>query len=188
VKFGYFKSWPTGVVLCASLLLASCTGTADLGDGEDSAVAGLVVEGVQNDSTCHLPINSTVLVSRLVDLVNQERTSRGLHSLTLSGLLSDVADNYSCVMIENSFFAHNNPYTDEGPGQRAIDEGYLFLAIGENLAAGQETPEQVVLDWMSSAEGHRENILAAQWQELGIGIRTGGEYGVYWVLLFGNPP
>ncbi len=90
-------------------------------------------------------------------------------------------------MIEEGFFAHESE-DGAGPGQRAINGGYVFLAIGENLAGGQSSPEQAMVDWMASTEGHRENILAHQWREIGIAVRTGGEFGVYWVQEFGNPP
>jgi len=174
------------IAFCGLLILAGCTGTGNLGDG--SSVAGIIVEGVQNSDICTTPANANELVNQLLELINLERTSRGLQALTLDPLLCQIADQYACEMIEDCFFAHVHPQTGEGPGQRAIDEGYIFLAIGENLAGGQITPEQVVSDWMDSTQGHRENILAAQWQEAGIGISTGGEYGVYWVVEFGNPP
>ncbi len=41
---------------------------------------------------------------------------------------------------------------------------------------------------MKSTEGHRENVLSPQWKEIGIAVRVGGEYGVYWVQEYGNPP
>jgi uncharacterized protein YkwD len=41
-------------------------------------------------------------------------------------------------------------------------------------------------DWMNSP-GHRENILKPDFEEIGIGIRSGGDYGMYWVQEFGQP-
>jgi len=170
-------------VLAGSLLLAGCPGTGDVG------VAGLTVRGAPGEpGTCEKPSNADALTARVLDLVNIERQSRGLHPLTLNPILSEMADDYCCEMIECGFFSHQNPDEERGPGQRAINHGYVFLAIGENLACGQALPDQVVADWMSSTEGHRENILAHQWREIGIAVRTGGEYGVYWVQEFGNPP
>jgi uncharacterized protein YkwD len=58
--------------------------------------------------------------------------------------------------------------------------------IGENLAAGQTSPEQVVTQWMNSP-GHRENMLQERFTEVGVGLREGGDYGLYWVLEFGYP-
>jgi len=175
------------LALCGSLLLAGCPGTAEITDG--NSVAGVTVEGIQaGGDQCHEPDNAEALVNRLLELVNDARTSRGLHPLTLNPVLSQIADDYCCEMIEGEFFDHVNPYTGAGPGQRAINAGYVFLAMGENLGGGQSSPEQVMTEWMDSTTGHKENILAYQWQEIGIAVRAGGEYGVYWVQEFGNPP
>jgi len=175
------------IAVCGALLLTGCPGTGDMG-GRGS-VAGLVAEGIEHDTReCQIPANAEALAARLLELVNQERTQRGLHALTLSPQLTAIAEDHACEMIEGGFFAHVNPYTGDGPAERAIKAGYVFLALGENLAGGQPTPEQTVAEWMNSTQGHREIILAAQWGETGIAVRTGGEHGVYWVQEFGNPP
>jgi uncharacterized protein YkwD len=58
--------------------------------------------------------------------------------------------------------------------------------IGENIAAGYPTPESVVAGWMASP-GHRENILSAQFTEIGVGMANGGgSYGMYWTEEFGT--
>jgi len=54
------------------------------------------------------------------------------------------------------------------------------FVMGENIAKGQLTPEQVVEDWMNS-EGHRRNILLPQYEELGMGL-----FGTIWVQNFGR--
>lgn len=175
--------------LLPGLCLALLTGCPGAGDTATGPIAGIIVEGIRGGtSTCHIPGNNETLIARAVELVNQERTSRGLAEVTLNSQLSRMAEAYCCEMIEQRFFSHENPTTGEGPAQRALNAGYIFLAIGENLAGGQTSPEQVISEWMQSKQGHRENILAAQWREVGVGVRTGGEYGVYWVLEFGNPP
>lgn len=183
-------SWAQ-VALCSSIFLAGCPGTGSGTDtvaGDATAVSGLTsTSGDVNTNTCGIPSNFEALVNEVLRLVNVERTSRGLNALTLNETLSGAAEDYCCEMIEGGFFSHDNPLNGEGPGERAIKAGYVFLAVGENLAAGQRTPEQAMDDWMAS-QGHRENILGIQWQEVGIGVRTGGEYGAYWVQLFGNPP
>lgn len=119
--------------------------------------------------------------------VNQIRRENGLGEVTWSNPLAQISGNYSCRMIRGGFFAHIDPVTGEGPGERAIKEGYLFLTLGENLAAGQPTPQAVMDAWMQS-ESHRENILNPIWKELGVGVRLGGEFGIYWVQEFGDPP
>lgn len=184
---GYRFSFRTiELAVCGSLLfLAGCPSASD---GDRSVVATMVVEGIESGTgECHLPTNADAALDRLLDLTNQERVSRGLPAVTLNPVLTRIADDYACRMIEEGFFSHVDS-DDDGPGHRAINGGYVFLAIGENLGGGQSSPEQVADEWMTSDQGHRENILGAQWSEVGLAVRTGGQYGVYWVQVFGNPP
>jgi len=63
---------------------------------------------------------------------------------------------------------------------------YDYWIVGENLAAGQRTPVEVVSAWMTSP-CHRENVLNPAFTELGVAVRYGGTYGYYWVQEFGRP-
>lgn len=174
--------------LCSAVLLAGCPAASDVPGGTGGTIASMTVQGVQpGNRECRKPANADALVDRVLELVNLERTQRGLDPVMLNPILCKMADDFACDMIENNFFDHVN-LSGKGPGQRALDAGYVFLAIGENLAGGQTSPEQVMSEWMASAQGHRENILQAQWREIGIAVRTGGQLGVYWVQEFGNPP
>jgi uncharacterized protein YkwD len=119
-------------------------------------------------------------------LVNIERERVGVSPLTHNQTLEDQATQYCCEMIYYDFFAHDNPVTGTDLSDRAEEFDYDYLAIGENLAAGQSTPAQAMANWMAS-EGHRENILNPQFTELGVGVRTGGEFSYYWVQEFGHP-
>ena len=59
-----------------------------------------------------------------------------------------------------------------------------YYACGENIAAGQKTPEQVVSGWMSSP-GHRANILSAKYRYMGIGyVETTTGMKRYWAQMF----
>jgi uncharacterized protein YkwD len=68
---------------------------------------------------------------------------------------------------------------------RIDDTGYDWMAIGENVAMGQTSPEAVMQSWMNSA-GHRRNILNPDFQELGVGYAEGGGRP-YWVQVFAKP-
>ena len=187
MKRGFLPTTAIQLALLGSVFLAGCPSASDLGGG--TQVAGISVNSATvSEQGGTLPANTDVLKSRMVELVNNERTSRGLQPLTLNPVLCQMADDYARDMIQCGFFSHMGPIGEEGPGQRAVTAGYTFLAIGENLAGGQTSVEQAMADWMKSTEGHRENILSPQWKELGIAVRIGGEYGVYWVQEFGNPP
>lgn len=169
---------------CGLLLLAGCP-AAD-GTAAKTPVLGLTSR-TATAGAASAPSNNDVLVSQVLKLINDRRAAIGLQEVALDPVLTSMAESYATEMIEKGFFAHENPTNDEGPAERAYRVGYVFIEIGENLAAGQETAEQAINEWMASPE-HRDVILGMQWREVGIGIRLGGQYGVYWVLEFGNPP
>jgi len=170
--------------ICGLPFLTGCP-AAD-GTSAKTSVMGLAAREIA-DSAPAVPLNNDVVVDQVLQLINERRSRIGLDELTLNPVLTRMAEDYCTEMIEDGFFAHENPFTGDGPGERAYKAGYVFVQVGENLAAGQESAEQVVAEWMASAE-HREIILGMQWREIGIGVRIGGEYNVYWVLEFGNPP
>lgn len=122
----------------------------------------------------------------VLELLNRERTSQGLSTLAQDQTLTGEANDYACQMIYYNFFAHVNPATGSTLAERADAFGYDYLVIGENLAAGQQSPGQAVSDWMASPS-HRENMLDPRFTEVGVGLRAGGEYEYYWVLEFGLP-
>ena len=57
--------------------------------------------------------------------------------------------------------------------------------LGENIAAGNPTPEEVVDSWMHSP-GHRANILNKDFKELGVGYcyKDNSTYKHYWIQMF----
>lgn len=124
--------------------------------------------------------------TEILRLVNVERERAGLAPVTQNQTLENQATQYACEMIVYDFFAHENPVTGTELRDRAEEFEYEFLIIGENLAAGQSTPEQAMSDWMNSP-GHRDNILRPEFTEMGVGVRAGGRYGTYWVQEFGLP-
>jgi uncharacterized protein YkwD len=161
-----------------ALLLAGCPAADNNG----------TVKPGSNQKVATVPENADAVADQVILLVNAARSEKGLKPVHKSPVLTRLAEDYAARMIERGFFSHIDPDTGYGPGQRALQAGYLFLSVGENLAAGQTTADAVMNDWMASMEGHRENILSAQWNEVGAAVRTGGEHGVYWVLEFGNTP
>lgn len=135
---------------------------------------------------CQSPAEEDTWRAQILILVNRERTARGLPTLIENATLREQAEEYACELIYYDYFAHENPVTGSTLGDRALDFGYDYLVVGENLAAGQTTPERAMVDWMNSP-GHRANILDERFTEIGIAVRIGGDYGIYWVQEFGRP-
>ncbi len=70
--------------------------------------------------------------------------------------------------------------------ERVRGNGYLAYRVGENLAAGQESVEEVLQTWSSSAK-HCENIMQPEFQDVALVCASGpGKYERYWVLNLGR--
>jgi uncharacterized protein YkwD len=127
------------------------------------------------------PSPSTGPERAVLDLVNAERADAGCAALREEPLLATAAHKHSADMAERDYFDHVTP---EGvtPWDRARAEGYDEPAA-ENIARGQETPEEVVQAWMDSP-GHRANILNCDYKAMGLGV-VYGDGGPWWTQMFG---
>jgi uncharacterized protein YkwD len=59
------------------------------------------------------------------------------------------------------------------------------MTAGENIAAGQTSPDQVMTSWMNSS-GHRANILNSSFGHIGVGIVKNSAGTIYWTQDFTN--
>jgi uncharacterized protein YkwD len=170
----------------AVLLAIVSVGVAAAGCGQGPGTTVLSGTFVSPTNQCGVPAEAEQYATRVFELVNEERASQGLAPLTTNSVLADMAGSYACEMVEGGFFDHNSPITGSTLGSRALQAGYYFKKVGENLAGGQTSPEQAMSEWMASP-GHKENILNEDFVEMGTVVRTGGHYGWYWVQEFGQP-
>ncbi|MBH8555205.1 CAP domain-containing protein [Nostocaceae cyanobacterium CENA357] len=116
---------------------------------------------------------------QVLQLTNQERAKNGLSALKANSELNYSADKYAELMAERNYFSHTGPDGSK-PWDRAKAVGFEAQTMGENIAAGQKTPEEVVKAWMNSP-GHRANILNPRFTQLGVGFEKN-----YWVQNFGS--
>lgn len=111
------------------------------------------------------------------DLVNRQRAAYGLEPLTINTDLSLKARIKSKDMKTNNYFSHTSP-TYGSPFDMMKTLGITYRSAGENIAMGYTTAEAVVNAWMNS-QGHRKNILSANYTAMGIGYVDG-----YWTQWF----
>jgi uncharacterized YkwD family protein len=116
---------------------------------------------------------------QVVNLTNEEREKAGLPALEVDTELSKVAQAKSEDMRDNNYFAHNSP-TYGSPFDMMNQFGVDYQSAGENIAKGQQTPEEVVNAWMNS-EGHRKNIMNGSFTHIGVGYV---EEGNIWTQQF----
>lgn len=134
------------------------------------------------------PIQSTAsVIERVASLVNAERARASLPPLKVAEKLNVTARWHAMDMAVGNYFDHTDRQ-GRSVGQRLSSMGYRFNYCGQNIAAGQRTPEEVVSAWMNSPP-HRENILRREFREMGLAYveNPNSKYTRYWVQDFGTP-
>jgi uncharacterized protein YkwD len=123
---------------------------------------------------------------RIVELTNQARAANGLPAVSANAALNASAEAYSLSMATLNFFSHTglDGSTFSSRNEAAGYTGWSWM--GENIAAGQQSADEVFQAWMNSP-GHRANILNAQAREIGVGHADGpaSTYRHYWTMELG---
>lgn len=116
-----------------------------------------------------------------------EQRFKAVESLTWSCELEAAAELHSKDMAKNNYFSHTNP---DGVGiqQRISKQGYVWQAVGENIAAGHTSASTVVNGWLESP-GHCRNIMNSAFTEMGMAKANEPEsrYSTYWTQTLGKP-
>jgi uncharacterized protein YkwD len=137
-----------------------------------------------------------MLSARVLELVNQvrargarcgERSFAPVPAVTYSNLLANVAHDHAADMAAHGYFEHED-LTGHTPADRVRAAGYREKLVGENIAYGPQTADEVVDGWMQSP-GHCENIMDARFAEMGVAFALGrsGKRGLYWVQDLATP-
>jgi uncharacterized protein YkwD len=107
--------------------------------------------------------------------------------LTLSSKLTRAAIEHSQDMARHNEFEHEGS-DGSTPPQRATRAGYAWRTVGENIAAGSTSAEEVMQGWLASP-GHCANLMDPRFTETGIGyvVDARSKSGVYWTQMFAVP-
>jgi uncharacterized protein YkwD len=134
--------------------------------------------------------------ARIIARTNQYRVEHGCHALVPNPILMHTAQAHSADMATHDFVGHNSS-SGATIGQRIKAAGYTYTLVAENIAWGQQTPEQVVDLWFNESppnDAHRRNILNCQLREIGVGyVYLASDPGkvtahTYWTEDFGTRP
>lgn len=119
----------------------------------------------------------------IVKLTNAARKDAGLKPVFCAPELAKVALGHANDMCAHAYFSHNS--RDGRTMQDRVEKaGIQYRAIGENIAMGQRSPQEVHTGWMGSPV-HRDNILRPVFSRLGIGYASCNGKPV-WVQNFAN--
>lgn len=114
---------------------------------------------------------------KIFELVNKERTKRGIAPLVRVPEIDNNARLKVEDMIKNDYYAHRNPKTGRG----LIDQTYVdnhCKEYGENINQDEywttrpedHPAEDHVKEWMESTDGHREAILNPRFKYAGLAL------------------
>ncbi|MBV7505453.1 serine protease [Bacillus sp. sid0103] len=119
---------------------------------------------------------------QLFDLTNAARVNHKLPVLTWDEHVRETARKHSTDMAVHQFFDHTN-LKGQSPFDRMKADDISFHLAGENLAYGQFSSIFAHEGLMNSL-GHRENILRAGYEYLGVGVAFNNESQPYYTENF----
>lgn len=134
-------------------------------------------------------VNYEVVETTIIELTNELRQEHGLSTLVPNDILRAAA--YIRAEELEDTFSHTRP---DGSDAFTVfqEEGiiYPYHMVGENLAMGtyylQEVEmAQLLFDGWVESEGHYENMIRQEYEEIGVGIHYDGEI-LYATQLFGT--
>lgn len=165
---GNYKVALRGGGYCASAPVPGSSGTVDMSKPETTVQPE---SGVKPDNGAQ----SSSLAQDMIAEVNRDRAANGLGLVSEDSALTKAACVRAREIVEK--FSHTRP---DGTSWSTVYSG----AYAENIARGYDTAYKCEAAFMSS-DGHRANILRAQYTKIGVCAYTVG--GVtYWVQHFGR--
>ncbi|OUL29137.1 hypothetical protein BV372_23780 [Nostoc sp. T09] len=126
-----------------------------------------------------------------LELVNRDRELNNLKPLQEDSLLSQAAQGHAEDMLARNYFNHTS-LEGKRPRDRYLGVGGSpYVGVGENILKGHAhgfgltygEAEKFQRGWMYS-NGHRENLLTAEYTKFGYGIATGVDGRIYAVQMF----
>jgi len=121
--------------------------------------------------------------SQVYILLNQFRAQNSVPLLRRVVPLDAAAQTYANLMAATGHYSHTGP-DGSSPADRMATAGYAWTLWGENIAFGQDTPNEVMAAWINSPS-HRDNMLNGNFRDVGIGAARAADGTIYWVQDFG---
>lgn len=122
--------------------------------------------------------------NKVFELTNAERIKNGMPAYKKLSPLNNAANIRAWEILTDYRSDHTRP---DGESFSSVykEQGIQYHYCGENIAAGQTTPEEVVNAWMNSPS-HRGNILSDKFTYMAVGMyyKNGDSFGYYWCQEF----
>ena len=107
-------------------------------------------------------------------------------ALAWNNQLLQAAVGHSADMAQKNYFAHTSQ-DGRSASQRVTDAGYNWSTVGENIAAGQRSVEEVMTGWAKSP-GHCQNLMNPNFRDVAVACvrNDASTYGLYWSMELGR--
>ncbi len=184
------KPMATALILMLSLIEVLCAGPAVTAQERRSQLTGRSEEAV----TVTRPVDGgpqteevASMEQRLIEEINTIRLLHALDPLEPNEDLNRVARGFSFRMNRFGFFGHHD-LAGNDVADRVRARGIRFAMVAENIAKNINfsDPVDTAIDGWMKSDGHRANILTADFRETGVGIwKDGNIYHLTQVFL--NP-
>lgn len=163
--------------LALALLLAALVAPASQGLPPDAPSKGLARASAKVER----------IQKKVRACTNKKRIKHGTNKLAPSVPLTRAANLLASAMQRRGFFGHiDHEGRDVGERVAMFARKARYMPLGENIAASYGA-KGVCKAWMASP-GHRANMLGGKYNVIGVGFAEGGEYGTYYVQVFGRGP
>ena len=168
----------------------------DVGIYQHGLNTWLVLAAASASEPAPAPAPAPIQAARTLQLVNEvrargarcgERSFAPAPPVKSSDTLAGVALGHASDMALHNYFEHEDP-AGHSPADRVRAVGYREKLVGENIAYGPKTADEVVQGWLDSP-GHCENIMDPRFAEMGIAYAPGksSKRGLFWVQLLVAP-
>jgi uncharacterized protein YkwD len=137
-----------------------------------------------------------VIQKNMLDLVNQARRAKrrcGGSSYAPAQPVRWNRDLAEAALKQSDYMAASNRLSHKGSGGTTVEKrvrrtGYVWRSVGENVAGGMRSCEEVVTGWLSSP-AHCANIMEDSFTEIGAACARNADarYGTYWTLVLASP-
>lgn len=152
----------------------------------------LVFPGFVVAGNCEMDETDRAMLDRVNEARSQPRQCGtedfdAAEPLSWNCKLEEAARAHSEDMVKLEYFSHTGPDGVQ-TGKRVNNQGYRWLAVGENIASGQGSVDKVVDGWLSSP-GHCANIMSDNFTEMGAARveAPDSKYTPFWTQVFARP-
>ena len=107
-------------------------------------------------------------------------------ALVWNNTLLLAAKGHSTDMAQNNYFSHTS-LDGRSASQRATAAGYNWTNFGENIAAGQQSVNEVMTGWANSP-GHCQNLMNPEFRDVAVACvrNNAADYRTYWTMNLGR--